>query len=128
MAVRAGTASNSSSQSLTHSITDVVNGERNQILLLVENKSDKNVTLQSVAGSFHHSETGTLIKNVRWHRVMLNSELSNICVVRRLHWRMVSPCSRVQNYKYLTLSTLSEFSQILCKCICADEFRSRFKV
>ncbi|KAG1825127.1 hypothetical protein EV424DRAFT_705491 [Suillus variegatus] len=41
----------------------VVNGERNQILLLVENKSDKNVTLQSVAGSFHHSETGTLIKN-----------------------------------------------------------------
>lgn len=41
----------------------VVNGERNQIYLLVENKSDKNVTLQSVAGSFHHPETGTLIKN-----------------------------------------------------------------
>ncbi|KAG2157945.1 uncharacterized protein EDB93DRAFT_1246441 [Suillus bovinus] len=41
----------------------VVNGERNQIFLLVENKSDRNVTLQSVAGSFHHPETGTLIKN-----------------------------------------------------------------
>ncbi|KAG1773532.1 hypothetical protein EDD22DRAFT_767304, partial [Suillus occidentalis] len=41
----------------------VVNGERNQIFLVVENKSDKNVTLQSVAGSFHHPETGTLIKN-----------------------------------------------------------------
>lgn len=41
----------------------VVNGERNEIFLLVENKSDKNVTLQSAAGSFHHPETGTLIKN-----------------------------------------------------------------
>lgn len=41
----------------------VVNGERNQIFLVVENRSDKNVTLQSVAGSFHHPETGTLIKN-----------------------------------------------------------------
>ncbi|KAG1747113.1 uncharacterized protein EDB91DRAFT_1245561 [Suillus paluster] len=41
----------------------VVNGERNQIFLVVENRSDKNVTLQSVAGSFHHPETGALIKN-----------------------------------------------------------------
>ncbi|KAG0708182.1 hypothetical protein DFH29DRAFT_522753 [Suillus ampliporus] len=41
----------------------VVNGERNQISLVVENKSDKNVTLQSVAGSFHNPETGALIKN-----------------------------------------------------------------
>lgn len=41
----------------------VVNGERNQIFLVVENRSDKNITLQSVAGSFHHPDTGTLIKN-----------------------------------------------------------------
>ncbi|KAG1734125.1 hypothetical protein EDB19DRAFT_1896501 [Suillus lakei] len=41
----------------------VVNGERNQMFLVVENRSDRNVTLQSVAGSFHHPETGTLIKN-----------------------------------------------------------------
>ncbi|KAG1882231.1 hypothetical protein F4604DRAFT_1577643, partial [Suillus subluteus] len=41
----------------------VVNGERNQLFLVVENRSDKNITLQSVAGSFHHPETGTLIKN-----------------------------------------------------------------
>lgn len=41
----------------------VVNGERNQIFLLVENKSDKNVTLQTVAGSFHNPETGKLFRN-----------------------------------------------------------------
>ncbi|OJA10244.1 hypothetical protein AZE42_07832 [Rhizopogon vesiculosus] len=41
----------------------VVNGERNQMYLVVENRSDKNVTLQLVAGSFHHPETGALIKN-----------------------------------------------------------------
>lgn len=62
----------------------MVNGERNQIFLVVENKSDKNVTLQSVAGSFHHPETGTLIKNVRRRRVVLVSELLNICFGRRL--------------------------------------------
>jgi len=41
----------------------VVNGEQNQIFLVVENKSAKNVTLQTVAGSFHHPETNTLVKN-----------------------------------------------------------------
>ncbi|KAG9315253.1 hypothetical protein JVU11DRAFT_4387 [Chiua virens] len=41
----------------------VVNGERNQILLLVENKSDQNVTLESVGGSFHHPDNGALVKN-----------------------------------------------------------------
>ncbi|KAI6099699.1 hypothetical protein F5141DRAFT_391673 [Pisolithus sp. B1] len=41
----------------------VVNGDRNQILLTIENKSDRNVTLQSVGGSFHHPETGTVVKN-----------------------------------------------------------------
>jgi hypothetical protein len=42
--------------------------------LVVENRSDKNVTLQLVAGSFHHPETGTLIKNVRRRRVAPCSE------------------------------------------------------
>ncbi|KAH7930232.1 hypothetical protein BV22DRAFT_1125174 [Leucogyrophana mollusca] len=41
----------------------VVNGEQNQLILVVENKSDKNVTLQTVAGSFHHPETNALVKN-----------------------------------------------------------------
>ncbi|KAF9223483.1 hypothetical protein BS17DRAFT_781936, partial [Gyrodon lividus] len=41
----------------------VVNGERNQIFLVVENKSDQNVTLHSVGGSFHHPENGALVQN-----------------------------------------------------------------
>ncbi|EIW84214.1 hypothetical protein CONPUDRAFT_163394 [Coniophora puteana RWD-64-598 SS2] len=41
----------------------IVNGERNQILLAIENKSDRNVTLQSIAGSFHHPETNGLLRN-----------------------------------------------------------------
>ncbi|KAI6039813.1 hypothetical protein EDC04DRAFT_2894750 [Pisolithus marmoratus] len=45
----------------------VVNGERNQIFLAIENKSDRNVTLQSVGGSFHHPETGVLVKNTTSH-------------------------------------------------------------
>ncbi|KAH0833249.1 hypothetical protein J3R83DRAFT_12311 [Lanmaoa asiatica] len=42
----------------------VVNGERNQIYLLVENKSDQNLTLNSVGGSFHHPDSGVLVKNI----------------------------------------------------------------
>jgi len=42
----------------------IVNGERNQIYLLVENKSDQNVTLNSVGGSFHHPDSGALLKNI----------------------------------------------------------------
>ncbi|TDL14587.1 hypothetical protein BD410DRAFT_797081 [Rickenella mellea] len=41
----------------------VMNGERNQISLLVENKSGLNVTLVNVAGSFHDTETDAIIKN-----------------------------------------------------------------
>ncbi|THH11017.1 hypothetical protein EW145_g929 [Phellinidium pouzarii] len=41
----------------------IVNGERNRINLLVENKSDLNVTLVSIAGSFHDPQTDDLIKN-----------------------------------------------------------------
>lgn len=41
----------------------VVNGERNVINLLIENNTKQNVTLLSVAGSFHHPETDRLFKN-----------------------------------------------------------------
>ncbi|OSD06375.1 hypothetical protein PYCCODRAFT_926219 [Trametes coccinea BRFM310] len=41
----------------------VINGERNRMFLAIENKSDRNVTLKNIAGSFHHPETNRLIKN-----------------------------------------------------------------
>ncbi|THG95232.1 hypothetical protein EW026_g6385 [Hermanssonia centrifuga] len=41
----------------------VVNGEKNNVFLAVENKSDRNITLQSIAGSIHHPETNALVKN-----------------------------------------------------------------
>jgi hypothetical protein len=43
---------------------DVVNGEKNRISLAIENRSDLNVTLTSIGGSFHHPESHALIKNV----------------------------------------------------------------
>ncbi|RDB26386.1 Increased recombination centers protein 22 [Hypsizygus marmoreus] len=42
----------------------VVNGEKNSLLISVENKSGRNVTLVSVAGSVHHSESNRLVKNL----------------------------------------------------------------
>ncbi|KAF9466541.1 hypothetical protein BDZ94DRAFT_1157880, partial [Collybia nuda] len=42
----------------------VVNGEKNSLVLSVENKSDRNVTLIRVAGSVHHPETNVLVKNL----------------------------------------------------------------
>jgi len=42
----------------------VVNGEKNKVSLAVENKSNRNVTLASVAGSFHNPDTNDVIKNV----------------------------------------------------------------
>lgn len=41
----------------------VVNGERNKLDVFIENTSDRNVTLLSIAGSVHHPETNALIKN-----------------------------------------------------------------
>lgn len=41
----------------------VVNGEKNRLEVFIENTSDKNVTLLSIAGSVHHPETNALIKN-----------------------------------------------------------------
>lgn len=42
----------------------VVNGEKNILLLSVENKSGRNVTLVSVAGSVHQPGTNRLVKNL----------------------------------------------------------------
>ncbi|KAI0058773.1 hypothetical protein BV25DRAFT_1829769 [Artomyces pyxidatus] len=47
----------------TNPFGHVVNGENNILLLNVENHTGKNVTLLSVAGSFHHPETEKLIKS-----------------------------------------------------------------
>jgi len=41
----------------------VVNGEQNKIFVSVENKSDRNITLKSISGSFHNPETDALVKN-----------------------------------------------------------------
>ncbi|KIJ52537.1 hypothetical protein M422DRAFT_58680 [Sphaerobolus stellatus SS14] len=42
----------------------VINGEKNSLYLIVENKSELNSSLKSLAGSFHHPETGALVKNI----------------------------------------------------------------
>ncbi|TFK72976.1 hypothetical protein BDN72DRAFT_835634 [Pluteus cervinus] len=42
----------------------VVNGERNRLVLTVENKSDRNVTLVGATGALHHPETEVLVKNL----------------------------------------------------------------
>ena len=55
----------------TAASTDVVNGEQNKIFLNVENQSDRNITITSVAGSFHHPESNKLVKNVRTLCILL---------------------------------------------------------
>ena len=52
-------------QHIAYGAADVVNGEKNDIFLTIENKSDRNVTLESIAGSITHPDTGKLVKNVR---------------------------------------------------------------
>lgn len=45
---------------------DVVNGERNTLVVSIESKeSERNVTLKNIAGSLHHAQTNRLVKNVR---------------------------------------------------------------
>jgi len=48
----------------TNTFGHVVNGEKNSLTLSVENKSDRNVTLVSVAGSVHDPETNRVVKNL----------------------------------------------------------------
>ncbi|GJJ08277.1 hypothetical protein Clacol_002487 [Clathrus columnatus] len=42
----------------------IVNGQRNTLFLLIDNKSTLNNTLKSVSGSFHHPQTHALVKNL----------------------------------------------------------------
>ncbi|EEB89399.1 hypothetical protein MPER_12503 [Moniliophthora perniciosa FA553] len=42
----------------------VVNGERNTLTVLVENKSDKNITLLAIGGSLYQPDTDKLLKNL----------------------------------------------------------------
>ena len=58
---------------------DIVNGERNRINLLIENNSDLNVTLISIAGSFHDAQTDALIKNVRSSLLLSALQKLNMC-------------------------------------------------
>jgi hypothetical protein len=51
--------------------TDVVNGELNKLLLTIENRTGKNVTLLSVAGEFLDPNSEHLIKTVAYLAVML---------------------------------------------------------
>jgi len=48
----------------TNAFGHVVNGEKNLLTLSVENKSDRNVTVVSVAGSVHEPRTNHLVKNL----------------------------------------------------------------
>jgi len=48
-------------------MVDVVNGEKNGMLLNVTNVSERNVTLINIGGSFHHPETHALVRNVCSH-------------------------------------------------------------
>lgn len=48
-----------------HWHADVINGEQNKLLLTIENRMGKNVTLLTVAGEFLDPTTGQLIKAVR---------------------------------------------------------------
>ena len=43
---------------------DIINGEKNVLMLSIENRSPQKVTLLSVAGAIQHSESNALIKNV----------------------------------------------------------------
>ena len=45
-------------------LTEIVNGEKNLLVINVENKSDKNVTLLNIAGSVNKPDSGALIRNV----------------------------------------------------------------
>ena len=49
---------------MRHGHTDVINGEMNKLLLSIENRTGKNVTLLSVAGEFLDPSTEQLIKAV----------------------------------------------------------------
>ncbi|KDR78901.1 hypothetical protein GALMADRAFT_244549 [Galerina marginata CBS 339.88] len=48
----------------TNAFNHVVNGEKNGLTITVENKSGKNVTLLSIAGSLLHPDSNVVLKNL----------------------------------------------------------------
>lgn len=44
---------------------DIVNGQKNSLTITLENKSNLNLTVLSVAGALTHPDTNALVKNVR---------------------------------------------------------------
>ena len=58
----------------TYLSLDIVNGEKNKLYLIVENKAEVNATLGTVAGSFHDSGSQVLVKNVRFEVMQLCSQ------------------------------------------------------
>lgn len=58
-------------QDTAYGISDIVNGEINKLLLAIENKTGKNVTVLSVAGEYLDPTTEQLIKAVRALPVIL---------------------------------------------------------
>lgn len=89
---------------------DVVNGERNAILVSIESKeTDRNVTLKNIAGSLHNAQTNKLVKNVRNHSRVVSPVCSHVpCSSRRR--TTPSPSLKVLPCSFLTRSTASERS------------------
>lgn len=50
--------------SVSDVLAEIVNGERNNLNLFVENNSELNITLLAAAGAFFDVQTDQLIKNV----------------------------------------------------------------
>ena len=46
-------------------VAEVVNGQKNTMVVTIENKSGQNVTLSNISGGLSHPITGKVYKNVR---------------------------------------------------------------
>lgn len=94
---------------------DIVNGETNPLVLNIENKSDKNVTLLSVAGEFRNPDTDKVIKPVSSPSPFLccliysvDPSVLTYCVYRPTISHMACSSLKVPSLSCLTLSTASE--------------------
>jgi hypothetical protein len=85
---------------------DVVNGEKNSLYLVVDNKSELNSTLKSVAGSFHDSESQALVKNVR--ALFMKCISAKVCSGRSPLWVYLCLRWQVPNLAYHSRSTASK--------------------
>ncbi len=98
--------------SFTECKTDVVNGEKNLILLSIENKSDRNVTLLSMSGSVHHPDTNALVKNVRSGLICLGV-IGQPFLVSLLPFLMASYLLRASSSSFRSPSTASKLYHIV---------------